>query len=670
MPILNQVDHKNWQRTVIAVSAVAVFTVLCLFLGQIQNIGRQFTLFISLYACLWISGLVCFFSLPKGLSRRWMYVWILVPAVIGRLLLFGFPCSDDVNRYLWEGKMLVKSVNPYALAPDHPSLRYLQDDIWEGINHKNMSAAYPPGVTYGFSLLSRIGYDPGLFKMASVFFDLAALLALFAVLRVRNIDPRWSALYAFNPVVLVSFAGQAHFDSMMVFFMLASLLAYYRRRWVFMFILLALSFQVKFLSLLIVPFLINRRNLKYSWIFVLISILPFVPFLFDKPVSLFLSLFIFGYEMAHNGSVHALLRIMMGDARPATVICGLTFLAVFLVLLLKKKGDPVKSAYFGMAALILLSPTIHIWYLTWVIPFLCIYPSWSWGILCLTLGLYFSADRMFVETGYWHQTAWMHALQWLPMYALLGYEAVKSYARRRVKRRWPQPHTASLIIPALNAQKLLEECLEHIKDLDPAPLEIIVADGGSEDGTLQTAIGYGVKTVERVRGRGEQIAEGVRHAKGDVCIFLHADSFPPKDLVAQVMEACKHNPEAVGGAVGQEFTGNNFRLSFIEVLNDFRASLLGVSFGDQVQFVRTRAQIELNLVPEIPLMEDVELSLRLRNAGGHLYLWGTSIVSNYKWRKGFFRRFFMVIYLMTVFYLRKLLGKGGMEDLYKKYYGA
>jgi GT2 family glycosyltransferase len=74
-------------------------------------------------------------------------------------------------------------------------------------------------------------------------------------------------------------------------------------------------------------------------------------------------------------------------------------------------------------------------------------------------------------------------------------------------------------------------------------------------------------------------------------------------------------------------------------------------------------------MPEIPLMEDVELSLRLGNRGTRIYLWGGALVSNYKWQGGFFKRFSGVISLLLIFFSRRVRGKSNMEDLYARYYG-
>jgi cellulose synthase/poly-beta-1,6-N-acetylglucosamine synthase-like glycosyltransferase len=653
-----------------ALTAICGFflVVLCFWMGNSGSIGSQFPVFLLLYTGLWGLALIFLVSLNKRTGRIRTEVWIFIVAVLCRMALFNLPASGDMNRYLWEGRMLNHAVNPYAEAPDAPALQHLRDDVWKGINHPDMTACYPPGSLGLFSQLVKVSYRPSLFKSIFVGFDLATLIVVFFLLRKKKKDARMAVLYGLNPVVLVSFAGQAHLDSLMIFFMSAAVLAWYTRRWILMFVLLALSVQSKQIAFLLLPFIIKRENLRYLWVFALCVLVPFIPFMDHSIMDPFRSLITFSISMAHNGSIHGLLRLLTGSVSTATIICMLLFAVLYYSAFRQKSRDPLLMGLYILGAFLLLSPTVHFWYLCWLIPFLCFFPRWSWIVLCLTIGLYFVADWMLLNYGVWRQPIGMQVVQWLPMYAVLLYEIRKTLKHRSIKLDTTAPRTASIIIPVLNAEKHIDECLRSIGGLTPAPQEVIVVDGGSVDRTVEKALRHNVRVTTSSRGRGIQISRGLREVCGDVTVVVHGDTCLEPDTLGIILKTCSQQPDVIGGAVGQRFKESSFSLTLIEILNDFRAAFLGISFGDQVQFFRTQAARRYDLIPRIPLMEDVELSLRLGRIGRRVYLWGGAVVAGYKWEAGFAKRFLKVIYLLSVFFMRKMTRQMKTDDLYKKYY--
>jgi len=649
--------------------AATVLVLTYLILGQIDTIAAEYWFFLFLYAATWIFAAVYFITIPKSTGIKQLYLWIFIPAVLCRLALLPFPSSDDVNRYLWEGKILTMGVNPYSVSPDHKSLEVVRDKIWKGINHKNMTAVYPPGSLVFFSILSRINYSFWFFKIVFILFDLGILCVIFGFLKTGKKNARWAALYAFNPLILISFAGQAHLDSIMVFFMCASVLTYMHKRWYLMFFRMALAFQAKYMAVMILPFMLKRENLKYSWMFMVTALAPFIPCIFNEFNHTFDSLFTFGTAMAHNGSIHGLFRVITGSIESATIICAILFLLFYVYILIDRKSGILWKGILCLAGFILLSPTIHLWYIAWIIPFICFYPSWSWSMLCMSISLYFTADKLYFETGVWRQPVFIQVLQWIPFYIILGYEIVKHFKHRKNPMCNLPAKTLGIIIPTLNSEKFLPECLEHVSNLSPSPDDVIVIDGGSSDKTVTIAQSFNTTTISSSKGRGNQIAEGVKSCNTDLVLVLHSDTFLKPDTIKTVKSSFKTSPEIIGGSLGQRFTESSFSLSLIEILNDMRASLFGISFGDQVQFFRTKPVKEYGLVPPIPLMEDVELSIRLGKYGKRTFLWESAMVSNYKWKSGFFKRVNKVIYLLLSFFNQKIRGNLKTDKLYKSYYG-
>jgi len=655
-------------RIFMAVTSALLVVLITFKLGRIGYIGANFFSFLILYGLMVVTAFLFFITLPKGGKRIKVELSIFIVALLCRAAVFPLLPSDDINRYMWEGKMLNQNVNPYELAPDSSKLVGLRDNVWKGINHPDMPAAYPPGILFLFSQLNKISYDQNLYKAVFCLFDLATLIIIFAFLRLKEREVRFSILYALNPVVIISFAGQGHYDSVMVSFMCASLLAWYYRKWVIMFMALLLAVQSKQVSLLLLPFLINRSSMKYLWIFLIGVSVPYIPFVFNDLSVPFSSLFVFGSEMAHNGSIHGILRVISGSTSFATGMCACIFLLVCIYIFKAARKDVFKSVFLVMTFLLLLSPTVHFWYLVWFIPLLCIYPRWSWSLLCLTISLYFISDKMFLENGVWDQPVLFQFILWAPVYLILFYELVIFFKRRKKSFETNELKTVSIIIPTLNAEKFIKGCLENIKSLNPLPLEVIVVDGGSIDATLDIVSLYDVKLVKSPPGRGNQIKQALQNVSGDVTAVLHSDTRLAVGALGKMLESLNGSSGAIGGALGQHFMDNRFGLTLIEILNDMRAGLLGISFGDQVQFFRTNAAKKYSLVPEIPLMEDVELSIRLLGAGKTVFLWGGVVVDNYKWNSGSFIRFIKVMYLLILFMLRRFRHSVETKDLYQMYY--
>lgn len=691
-PGADPAGSRSWQPYA---AAALLILLLCWAGGRLGDAGgvpldlRGWSLpagrLVLLFAGTWAACLAMLLFFPRGLTRRQGAWALLVPALLCRLLLLPLAPSDDLNRYLWEGRVVRHGLNPYLHPPDDPALGALarQDPLHAGINHPEIPAAYPPLMLLGFSGLSRIGAGPMGVKSVMLLFDLGALLLLARILAHRGLDLRWAALYAFNPVVLYAFAGQGHLDAVQNFFLLAALRLYDGRRWGWMFLAAGLAVQTKYVAILALPFLIHRGNLGRLWVFLPAAGLPFLPFLAEDPARIFHGLGAFATQFAFNGPVHGLLRWATGGIAPATAACQalLATAMVFGCLWFHPRrnprffDDPASGCFFALGALLLLSPTVHFWYVAWIAPFLALRPAASWVVLCLTTGLALMADGVLHLTGTWHLPAWAGPAVWVPFGALFSLEIRRFRKRLKAPVNPSPPSSVSVVIPARNEGAEVAGCVEAVLR-DPAVLEAIVVDGGSSDDTAIRAEGAGARVIphpdppERGGGRGGQIAAGVAQAAGDVVAVVHADTRITAPAFGQMIDLLRRQPMIVGGAVGGRFSGPGWRLRLLEAANDFRAAFLGISFGDQVQFFRRRPVAEAGGYPGIPLMEDVELSLRLPELGRTVFLFGEARISARRWGSGVSRRAGLVIRLFLAYLWQRRLGRRpDTLSMYFTYYG-
>jgi len=647
--------------------------------GQSDNPSLNF---ISLYAVTWVGCLIFLLVIPRHWSFRKSALFILSVALICRILLLPLPPSDDINRYLWEGRMLTVGISPYHFAPNDPQLhKYSKEDPYHPhINHSENPAAYPPFALYLFALISMLSYTPMALKILMIIMDMGALVFLFTLLKHRFLDARWAVLYALNPLILYSFAGHGHFDAIQVFFLLGAFCFFDNRKWIWMFIFAGLAVQSKYVAIVVIPFLMNRDNWKYSWVCLLSIAIPYLPLLNADWKELFLCIIKFGEEYAFNGSIHAVFRFLLGGIEPAVMISkflivGLLFFGYWRFHPLKKEmnGDPINGSFFAFGVLLLFAPTVHFWYLTWIFPFVVLRPSMSWIILSLTISAYFVVFGNMVQFGKWHLPARAQLTVWLPFYLLLLRDIVLFFHRSKSKDIYDPPKSVSVVIPVKNEEALIHDCITAIKG-DPAVCEIIVVDGASNDDTITRASKSGAHVIEhpdppeKGGGRGGQILAGVQAATGDAIAIVHADVLMAPYSFTKIVNLLKQNPTIVGGALGSTFDDNNWRYRFLDFANDAKAVYFGISFGDQVQFFRRKPIITHAIFPNIPLMEDVELSIRLHRCGRQAYLFGSSLVSTRRWMNKKSRNLLTVIKQFFSYILIRPWKTPDAVKLYKNYY--
>lgn len=639
--------------------------------------------FLLVYALIWFSVLGMFLLFPRMRNIKSSFVLILLMSVIARIAWLSHPASDDVNRYLWEGFLITKGISPYHHAPMDPQLSALTQGFvfFKNINHPDISAAYPPLLLYVFSILGRIWQDPMMIKIAMGILDLVAAMLLMAYLQIRGRDVRWALLYALNPLVLISFAGQGHGDALQAVFLLAALCLYERKQSLLMFVCLGLAVQSKGVSILVVPFFITKENRRFIPFFLISAMVFWLPFMDEGTHGLWQGLVTFGSHYTFNGPFQSLLRVMGLGAEGARMVCtlllGVTFMAGIVLFrsggIKNTEHDPVPGSFWVLGALIILSPTVHAWYLCWLLPLAVIVQRRSWLLLSLSIGFYYVVSFMDIHYEQWRLPAWAMVFEWLPFGLVFLIEMY--FFLIRCPRSWENKPvvTVSVVVPAMNEEKGIANCVSRIRD-DKAVLEVIVVDGGSTDKTVEQALRAGAHVIVHNRapenggGRGGQIHRGIEGASGDVVAVVHADTRMEPGAFSEMVAFLSRQPHMVGGALGSVFDQVSLRMKFIEFLNHLRAVVFTISFGDQIQFFRRRPVADQDLYPAIPLMEDVEFSLRLSRLGHIGYLFGGSQVSSRRWKKEGFNNALTVLLYFSTYLMQRIWKTPDTVSMYRRYY--
>lgn len=168
----------------------------------------------------------------------------------------------------------------------------------------------------------------------------------------------------------------------------------------------------------------------------------------------------------------------------------------------------------------------------------------------------------------------------------------------------------SIIVPIYNEESTIEKLITMLQPLD-GRCEIIFVDGGSRDHTLEL-IPERYKVLLSDKGRAKQMNCGAKHSTGDVLFFLHCDSELPVTALEEIEQVMKKHK---AGCFGIAYHSWNFFMFTCRVISNHRVKDRKVMFGDQGIFVERNLFFEAGMFPEIPIMEDYQFSLTLKEKG-------------------------------------------------------
>jgi rSAM/selenodomain-associated transferase 2 len=204
----------------------------------------------------------------------------------------------------------------------------------------------------------------------------------------------------------------------------------------------------------------------------------------------------------------------------------------------------------------------------------------------------------------------------------------------------------SVIIPTLNEAAAIGATLAALAPLRGRGREVLVADGGSEDGTRDIAGPLADRVIVAPRGRARQMNAGAAAATGDALLFLHADTCLPADADLIVVRSLEKNP---WGRFDVAIEGRSTLLPVIAFFMNLRSRLTGIATGDQAIFVR---RADFAGFPEIALMEDVAFSKAMKRRGAPAALHEKVTTSGRRWeRQGVLRTMVLMWRLRLAFFL-------------------
>lgn len=215
-----------------------------------------------------------------------------------------------------------------------------------------------------------------------------------------------------------------------------------------------------------------------------------------------------------------------------------------------------------------------------------------------------------------------------------------------------EPMRVSVVVPVLNEAVNLHACLDSAF-AGGREVEVIVVDGGSVDASPDIARAAGATVLSSsVPGRSHQLNLGASQARGEVVLFLHADTVLPRNWLAELKAVVRHDARIVGGGFRRRFAHPSPLLRFTCWLAGWRVRWWGCLLGDQAMFVRRAAFNVVGGFPAMQVFEDLEFSLRLREQGRIVLLTACVLSSGRRFEKQGAGRQTLNDFWQTVRYLR------------------
>lgn len=363
---------------------------------------------------------------------------IVAVAVLARIALVPLPLvlSEDAYYYLWEGKVQAAGFNPYQLAPGAPELAHLRDATWEKLHHREVLSVYPPLLLLVFRFGAAVSSSPDIFKLIFAAFDLATVWLIVQLLRARGQNESLALIWAWNPLVILEFAGNAHEMSMAIFFFVAGLWLIERRRHPAAAVAFALAMHSHLMAVPVVLIALATARVRSvrAWLaFIVVLLLSFLPFA-SAGRDLPLGLLDLAGRWRFNDSIFALLvrwfdnnasRQVFGwiwvlHERPKRI--AVVLLAGTFAWALLRRYSPTRAALTVTGALLLLSPVVHPWYVTWMVALACFEFRLSWLAFSAFVLVSYVAKLTELQTGVWVDSAFVRWIEYAPFFALLAYE--------------------------------------------------------------------------------------------------------------------------------------------------------------------------------------------------------------------------------------------------------
>jgi len=369
----------------------------------------------------------------RKFSHPFIHILLLFSFLFGLTLVTSLPQqSDDIYRYLWDGKLQSHGINPYTYAPAHPALeRFHSEQLPALVNFPHIKTIYPPVAQLFFRLSYFLfGESPAGMKLLFLIVFLGTIGFFNLLLKDGGIDPRWILLFAWNPLVIMETVINGHLDILMAFFVLATLWYFRQNKPVIAGIALACAILTKIVPVVLVPVFFfsilssgaslstGIKKISLFFIPLLLTLISFYSLYWQSAINMFHTALNYSTTWYFNNPLFLLILSITQDNRTAHIIAFSIFIILFIVIMFSPNNWE-RKVFYTITGFVICNPTIHPWYLILPLALLCIkrsrvIASWSWLIILSYIIVY-----RYKVTGVWQDSWIIMAMEYLPLLFIL-----------------------------------------------------------------------------------------------------------------------------------------------------------------------------------------------------------------------------------------------------------
>jgi hypothetical protein len=325
--------------------------------------------------------------------------------------------SDDVHRYVWEGRIQLHGGNPYAWRdrPEAPRWAALRDGVWERVNHKDYTAVYPPFWQLAARGVAAIHDSVAAMKLFLVACEAAALALLARLLERRGLPAERLLILAWSPLALVEVAGSGHNEAFGMLFVALALLALEAGRPLLSALAVAMGLQAKLVPGLLASAWARRYRAWHVVAAVAAAGVLVAPYAGARS-GLWRSLVAYGEFWRFNETLFALLEALLGaslaHAGAAVILAGLSLFLKW------RRVEPAAAALVMTGAWLLLAPNVLPWYGLWLLPLLVLRDAPGALLFAGSVALAYLVYPQWLAGGRWWLPWPVRVLEYLPCVAL------------------------------------------------------------------------------------------------------------------------------------------------------------------------------------------------------------------------------------------------------------
>ncbi|MCA9771252.1 MAG: hypothetical protein KC466_02515, partial [Myxococcales bacterium] len=375
-------------------------------LAAAGDLSRHVGLYLTVHGVL---SIVCLHAATRAEARGLVARprWILAAALLFRVMQIPAApsLSDDLWRYLWDGRVSEAGINPFAHAPDARALAALRDGDWAKINHREIPTIYPPLAQFAFRAARGIGSGSAALKSLWVLCDLGVMAVLVALLARSRRPASRLILYAWNPLVVVEVARAGHVDVLGILFVTLALWAVAAGRERAGVAAVSLAGLAKLIPFGLLLWFLPRRPRATAALAATLVAVGYLPFL-GAGSTLFAGLAAYGEHWRFHPLGFGLLAAWVSDPRAARLLALALWLGATGVTVLRGATFE-RAAFVFFGGYLLLSPTLHPWYFLWILPFAALRRSRAWWLAAALAPLGYGVLARYRDGGPWREIPWV-----------------------------------------------------------------------------------------------------------------------------------------------------------------------------------------------------------------------------------------------------------------------